>query len=206
VHGAYDTPVLWPVARRSTFVAAAFVVCAHGNIAAHDAERTQVTIAFARDGSFVVDVSNDPGWLKLRLASFEGPFVDRVVVWVDGREVRPTSFEYIAPRRDDEPATYRLRGRVPPDAQTLRWYYGMVADPYPLTIHRADGRTIDETVAGDAWSRTIDIGGQFAAPWRVRIEQQAPIAGMVAVMIAALALRVLATKTRKHEEKPILSS
>ena len=158
-------------------------------VAAHDAERTAVTITFSRDGSFVAEVANDPGWLKLRLASFSGPFADRVVLWVDGREVRPTSTEFINPRQADEPAVYRLRGRVQPDAHTLRWYYGMVADPYPLIVHRADGRTVTETVAGEAWSRTIDLSGQFAPPWRVTVERQAPIALMLVVFSGALAIR-----------------
>jgi len=170
-------------------VVATFVVCAGAGAFAHDAERTQVTITFERDGSFVADVANDPGWLKLRLASFQGPFIDRVVLWVDGREVRPASAEFLNPRGPDEPAVYRLRGSVPPESQTLRWYYGMVADPYPLTIHRADGRTVTETVAGAAWSRTIDLSHQFAPPWRITLERQAPIAAMLTVFVLALRRR-----------------
>ena len=53
---------------------------------------------------------------------------------------------------------------MPMNAQTLRWFYGLVIDPYPLTIRRADGRVIVEEVQGDAWSRTIDLSGQFHAP------------------------------------------
>lgn len=41
------------------------------SVAAHDLERTQVSIAFARDGAFVLDVSNDPNWLLQRLEPFE---------------------------------------------------------------------------------------------------------------------------------------
>jgi hypothetical protein len=130
-------------------------------VSAHDLERTQVSITFARDGSFVADVVNDPAWLKLRLESIPGPFADRVVFWVDHREVRPESVEFLA---GSPLSTYRLRGRVPLRAQTLRWYYGLVIDPYPLTIRRADGRLIVEEVQGDAWSRTIDLSGQFHAP------------------------------------------
>ena len=127
---------------------------------AHDLERTQVSIVFARDGSFVVDVANDPSWLTMRLESFPGPFADRVVLWVDGHEIRPAAAELIA----GPTATHRLRGRMPLDAHTLRWYYGLVIDPYPLTIHRADGRLIVEEIGGNAWSRTIDVSGQFRAP------------------------------------------
>jgi len=147
-----NTPVL-----RFTSVAT-FVACASAVLWAHDVERTQVTLTFARNGSFVLDVANDPDWLKLRLERFSGPFSDRVVMWVDGREIRPTSEEYIAAS-----GVHRLRGTMPLDAQTLRWYYGLVIDPYPLTIRRADGKIVVEEIAGDAWSRTIDLRGQFSA-------------------------------------------
>jgi hypothetical protein len=128
---------------------------------AHDVERTQVLLSFARDGSFTLDVSNDPNWLKLRLPRYDGPFADRVVLFVDGHEIRPSSVELIS---GDTVATHRLRGRFPTDAKTLRWYYGMVADPYPLAVQRADGRVVVEEIAGDAWSGSIDLTGQFRPP------------------------------------------
>jgi hypothetical protein len=144
-------------------------------VAAHDLERTQVLITFERDGSFVLDVANDPSWLKLRLARFPDSFANRVVLWVDGRELRPTSVELIP---GSTVATHRLRGRMPSDAQTLRWYYGLVIDPYPLAVRRADGRVVIEEIAGDAWSRTIDVSGQFRAP-------------ILSSTVAAIALLVL---------------
>ena len=134
-------------------------------VSGHDLEKTQVTIVFARDGSFVADVANDPSWLKLRLESVPGPFADRVVIWVDGREIRPESVERLPASARPEPvegrAVHRLTGRMPLDARTLRFFYGLVIDPYPLTIRRADGRVIVEEVQGGAWSRTIDLSGQF---------------------------------------------
>ena len=39
---------------------------------AHEAERTRVTLTLAADGSFVLDVANDPMWLLLRLETFAG--------------------------------------------------------------------------------------------------------------------------------------
>ena len=164
---------------------------------AHDLERTQVSLTFARDGSFVLDVSNDPGWLKLRMEPFlpsaapREAFIDRVVLWVDGREVRPESAELLPSRADNGLATYRLRGRMPLDARTLRWYYGLVADPYPLTIRRADGRIAVEEIAGDAWSRSIDLSGQFASPLRLRLERQLPIVAVLALFGCGLAVRVI---------------
>jgi hypothetical protein len=142
------------------FLIVVALTLATASTVAHDLEKTQITIAFAPDGSFVADVSNDPDWLKLRLESIPGPFADRVVLWVDGHEIRPSSVEFIA----GSPAIHRLRGRVPVSAQTLRWFYGLVIDPYPLTIRRADGRLAVEEVQGDAWSRTIDLSGQFHRP------------------------------------------
>jgi hypothetical protein len=159
-----------------------FVICG-AVVAAHDLEKTQVSIVFARDGSFVADVVNDPAWLALRRESVPGPFADRVVFWVDGREVRPESVELIG----GATATNRLRGRVPLDARTLRWFYGLVIDPYPLTIHRADGRIIVEEVQGNAWSRTIDLSGQFRAPV---VDKNLAFAAVAALLLVPVALRL----------------
>ena len=173
-------------------------------MSAHDIERTQVSLTFSRDGSFVLDVANDPNWLPLRLERFTGPFPDRIVLWVDGREIRPTSVEYTRPfdsaLAPDQPrlaqgrplfdgslAIYRMRGRMPIDARTLRWYYGLVIDPYPLTIRRADGRIIVEEIAGNAWSRTIDLSGQFHAPL---VNEKIAVALLAGLLIVPVALRL----------------
>lgn len=144
---------------------------------AHDLERTRVTLTFAENGAFVLDISHDPNWLLLRLESFNKStvpagvsagyrdariaalapvLIDRVVLWVDGREIRPDAAEYLP-----ADATFRLRGTMPLDARTLRWLYGSVGDPYPLIIRRADGRTLTEIVEGSNWSAPIDLAGQF---------------------------------------------
>jgi hypothetical protein len=155
-------------------------------VSAHDLEKTQVSITFARDGSFVADVANDPAWLTLRLESIPGPFADRVVFWMDGREIRPESVEFLP----GTPAINRLRGHVPTSARTLRWFYGLVIDPYPLTIRRADGRIIVEDVQGDAWSRTIDVSGQFHG--------QAIDGRVAGVFVALLFLLPAALRFRSH--------
>ena len=196
------------------------VVVLTATASAHDLERTHVSIVFARDGSFVTDVANDPSWLKLRLESIPGPFADRVVLWVDGHEIHPSSVEFIP---FDSPLTlslsqgeqlaqgraaeglsiYRMRGRVPVDAHALRWFYGLVIDPYPLTIRRADRRLIVEEVAGDAWSRTIDLSGQCQAP----LLDQKTLGMLVGVLlIAPLALRLTTkiTKARKTRREVFL--
>ena len=171
---------------------------------AHDPERTEVVLTFARDGSFVLDVSNDPNWLRQRMEPFHGDFIDRVVLWVDGREVRPASAVYIAPRSEESLATFRLRGRVPADARTLRWYYGLVVDPYPLTIRRADGRTMSETILGDAWSQPIDLSGEFISPLRARLEPRLPIAGLLAVFALLISVRAL-TAARRSDRARVAS-
>jgi len=150
---------------------------------AHDVERTQVLLSFARDGSFTLDVSNDPNWLKLRLPRYDGPFADRVVLFVDGREIRPSSVEFMT---GETLATHRLRGRFPTDAKTLRWYYGMVADPYPLAIQRADGRVVVEEIAGDAWSGSIDLTGQFRPPL---LSERSVLVLVIGLFCAPLLLR-----------------
>jgi len=174
-------------------------------LSAHDAERTAVSLTFARDGSFVLDVANDPNWLKLRMEPFGSNFIDRIVLWVDGREVRPTSAEYVPPRSEEALATWRLRGRMPSDARSLRWYYGLVADPYPLTVHRADGRTVDETVQGEAWSRSIDLSGQFISPWRAALERQLPILALLAVFTLALSSRLFQQRRQKQRASSLNS-
>jgi hypothetical protein len=168
---------------------------------AHDFEHTQVLLTFARDGSFIVDVANDPAWLKLRLEPFTGSFADRVVLWVDGKEIRATSVEYLPASGENALATHRLRGRMPIDAHTLRWYYGLVIDPYPLTIRRADGRVIVEDVRGDAWSRAIDLNGQFDAP---RLSATTAALAVAALFLIPIAIRLAQTQrdTMDTKDKP----
>ena len=127
-------------------------------VLAHDLEGTQVRLWFMRDGSFLLDVANNPRWLRDRMQSIPGPFADRIVLWVDGREIRPESVEFLS---GGDSALHRVRGHMPLDAKTLRWYYGLVGDPYPMTIRRADERVIVEEIQGNAWSRPIDLSGQF---------------------------------------------
>lgn len=87
-------------------------------LSAHEAERTKVTLRLSADGSFALDVSNDPMWLLLRLETFAGGavppnmtpdqrdarlaqltevFADRIVLFVDEHEVRARGVEYRKP-------------------------------------------------------------------------------------------------------------
>ena len=190
-----------PPVRDQCFRLARLVVAVIGITAAsataHDLEKTQVVITFAADGSFVADVANDPAWLKLRLESIPGPFADRVVFWVDGHEIHLESVEF----RNGEPAVNRLRGRVPTNARTLRWFYGLVIDPYPLTIRRADGRAIVEEIQGNAWSGTIDLSGQFHEPVLSQRSVGILLAGL---LLIPLALRLATKRTKPRNARNIV--
>jgi hypothetical protein len=173
---------------------------------AHDLERTRISLVFAADGSYTLDIANDPEWLLLRLEPFLGDYpdiparadttrlapaardarlaalapvmADRIVLFVDGREVRATEVTYEPPagptEADGTPMAgrYRFRGRLSADARLLRWFYGIVADPYPLSIARADGQLYTEWIGGAAWSRPIDLTGQFTPPTRWEVVRQ----------------------------------
>lgn len=203
--------------RRLTLVwGVALAIASAQPVRAHDLERTRVALAFAADGTFVLDVTNDAGWLLQRLEPFasqraleqrlaerdrrltelEPVFLDRVVLFVDGHEVRPTSVEYVRPALDEDPplGTYRLRGRVPAGAKMLRWYYGLVIDPYPLTIRRADGRSMPHEVEAGAWSAPVDLTGAFRAPMRLSIAQERLALGVM-VTLVVLALFISSRRT-----------
>jgi len=191
---------LWPLYVALVISSAALAA----RVSAHDFERTAVVLTFARDGSFVLDVTNDAAWLEHRLIPFEdrnAPKLheeaervalhvigDRVVLFVDGHEIRPESAERIA--AEPPLTTWRLRGRVPLSARTLRWYYGLPIDPYPLTIRHADGRIVTQEIAGDAWSAQIDLTGQFTAP---RISTTTAIAAVAALLLLPIVLRLRRT-------------
>lgn len=178
-------------------VTLAIVLAAVIALRAHDVERTQVLLTFATDGSFVLDVSNDANWLALRLESVPGPFIDRIVLWVDGREIRPETSELIS---GSPLSTYRLRGHMPVESRTLRWFYGLVGDPYPLTIRRADGRIVVEEIVGNAWSREIDLSGQFRHEARWPLYAIAALFVVSAVMI--LSRRRSTKDTRDTKDRP----
>lgn len=155
-------------------------------LSAHDLERTTVHLRVDSDGAFTLRLAHDPSWLLLRMESFAGgiqstsprdtaardlrlrelapQIIDRVVLFVDGHEVRPVSADY-APPPANVPAgefalaSYTLHGQMPTSARTLRWYYGLVADPYPLTLELADGSSSTELVLGDAWSTALSLNG-----------------------------------------------
>ena len=174
--------------------------CSGVGVGAHDLERTTAHLTLTADGRFALRLAHDPAWLVLRLERFAGVsgtaapadatardarlrdwaplMLDRVVLWVDGQEVRPASVEYapppaVVPAGQFALAAYTLHGQMPPGARTLRWYYGLVVDPYPLTVTLADGSETTEWVQGDAWSTALPLGGPFCEP--VAMDAVAPV-------------------------------
>lgn len=184
-------------------LAGALVLAVSALTRAHELERTRVTLTFAEDGTFVLEIANDPNWLLLRLESFNrgavsaaiavtdrdsriaalAPvMIDRVVLWVDAREIRPQSAEYLPTA-----STFRMRGQMPLDARNLRWLYGSVGDSYPLIVRRADGRTITEIVEGSNWSGPLDLSGQFKSSRFAGVDH---LVWLVAAFAGVLLLRV----------------
>jgi hypothetical protein len=181
----------------------ALLVAAEREPIAHESERTKVTLTLQSKGEFILEVANDPMWLLLRLETFAGGlvpanvtpdqrdarlaqlgrvFADRVVLFVDSHEVRAESIEYLPPSSPDSLATFRLTGRMPQNASTLRWLYGLVADPYPLEIRQPDGSATIEWIHGTNWSGTIDLTKSFTRPTRLEIARQYLVLGYTHIL------------------------
>jgi len=181
----------------------AVLVCAAAiTTRAHEAERTRVRLSLQSDGSFVLDVANDPAWLLLRLETFAGGsvppnvnaaqrdtrlaeltsvFADRVVLFVDAQEVRASTVSYVPPHgnqgsgigeQGDALAGFHLTGTMPRDATRLRWLYGLVGDRYPLEIRQPDGSSTIEWIEGTNWSDVIDLSKSFTPPSPTEIARQ----------------------------------
>jgi len=172
---------------------------------AHEAERTRVMLTFTGNERFVLEVANDPLWMLMRLETFAGGavpanptaaqrdarlaqlgevFADRIVLFVDGHEVRVESVAYVPPPSSpaDALATFTLTGHMPRGASTLRWLYGIVADPYPLEIRQVDGSSTIEWITGTNWSGTIDLTRSFPRPTRWQIAQQYLVLGYTHIL------------------------
>lgn len=172
---------------------------------AHEAERTRVVLALQADGHFTLEVANDPRWMLMRLETFAGGtvppnptathrdsrlaqlgdvFADRMVMFVDGHEVRAESVAYVPPPASppEALASFTLTGHLPRGATTLRWLYGIVADPYPLEIRQADGSSTIEWITGSNWSGIIDLTRSFPPPTRGEIVQQYLLLGYAHIL------------------------
>lgn len=128
-------------------------------IAAHEIENTHVQATFS-DGSYEIDVLNDPNWLWLmlspgagmivpdfeerdrQLADLTDRFTEELLVVFDDAPIQIDGAEYIAPMEHDptapmgwgEPGTFRLTGMVPADTERFQIAYSLVVDQYPMTL------------------------------------------------------------------------
>jgi hypothetical protein len=216
---------------RRVFLIVAFVTLAAASIASHEAERTKVTLQLSADGSFVLDISNDPMWLLLRLETFAGGsvppnitpeqrdarlaqlaavFADRIVLFVDQHEIRAGEVSYVAPgngERGTVPlASFHLTGSMPRDATRLRWLYGLVGDRYPLEIRQPDGSSTIEWIDGTNWSDVIDLSKSFTRPTRFEIARQYLLLGYTHILPKGLdhILFVLGLFLLSPRAKPLL--
>jgi hypothetical protein len=179
---------------------------------AHESEKTRVVLNLSADGTFTLDVANDPMWLLLRLETFAGGSVpanltpqqrdarlaqltsvmaDRIVLFVDAHEVRANTVEYVPPDTDQGSgigdqrialARFHFVGAMPRDATRLRWLYGLVGDRYPLEIRQPDGSLTIEWIDGTNWSGVIDLSHSFARPTRLEIIGQYLLLGYTHIL------------------------
>ena len=182
----------WPAA----VAAAAFVWAAAGEAArAHELELTEVHVTFAGDGTFRIEVMNDPGWLLMRVEPFSGlglsgrldppdrdrrlaemepTFADWVHLYFDG-ERAPTSATYLPPAEDGPAApdgtllgVMRLDGRVPPGAETFSFAYGLIMDAYPLLIRDRSDEVVTYWNVGEYETEPMLLG-ELTPPTRWQV-------------------------------------
>ena len=151
---------------------------------AHELERTTVRVSFNDDGTYRVDVMNDPGWLLARVEPFSGlppsgrldpgprdarlvdltgTFAERVNLYFDDVRMDVTAV-YVPPDPalpvdlDDPPlGTMRLEGRMPEGTRTFRFGYPLIIDPYPLMIQTGDDGWITSWIDGRYESETFEL-------------------------------------------------
>ena len=162
---------------------------------AHELELTEVHVTFSSDGTFRIEVMNDPGWLLMRVEPFSGldlsgrldpPARDRRLVemeptfaeWVhlyfDG-ERAATSATYLPPTEDGSTApdgtalgVMRLDGRVPPGAETFSFAYGLIMDPYSLLIRDRSDEVITYWNVGEYETEPMLLG-ELTPPTRWQV-------------------------------------
>jgi hypothetical protein len=195
---------------------------------AHDVEKTQVVVTFAADGRYVVDILNEPNWLwaslapaaaarptsvvrDQQLAQWTSRFVRSVALGFDDHNRSADRVEYFAPLSDDpsaiggrEPALMRLTGTLPAGSRTFRLAYALVVDPFPITVHSADGTSFTTWLkAGEASAPIVLTGLRPPGVWHGVREYLVP-AGIAMAFVALVALRYFewSAPRRLHDARP----
>ena len=176
--------------------AAAVVWGASGQVVrTHELELTEVHVTFSSDGTFHIEVMNDPGWLLMRVEPFSGlglsgrldppardrrlaemepTFAEWVHLYFDG-ERAATSATYLPPAEDGPTApdgtalgVMRLDGRVPPGAGAFSFAYGLIMDPYPLLIRDGSDEVITYWNVGEYETEPMLLG-ELTPPTRWQV-------------------------------------
>ena len=162
---------------------------------AHELELTEVHVTFESDGTFRIEVMNDPGWLLMRVEPFSGlgisgrldppdrderlvrmepTFAEWVHLYFDG-ERSPISATYLPPADDGPTApdgtllgVMRLDGRVPPGAETFSFAYGLIMDPYPLLIRDRSDEVVTYWNVGEYETEPMLLG-ELTPPTRWQV-------------------------------------
>ena len=159
----------------------------------HDAEHTQVELRFFSDHTYQIDVMNPPGWFittleplaevpsqtilegdarNRRLEDLRGKFAEWIWLLFDGERIE--AFPEYVPEERKGPVpdsiappltTMRIRGRVPEGAKQFSFAYGLVLDPYPITVIGGDGEGQVTWVEGPVESDKLDIEALMPPPW-----------------------------------------
>ena len=163
--------------------AAAVVTCFCAvPLRAHEIGTTRVSVAFADDGTYQIEIVTDAAALveKLEassgssspaetqadrlqnlLRSFDETFRTRVNIAFDGVEVQPSATYFVTTAVDNSSAasaTIQLTGQPPSDAKHFTWTYSWTFASYALTVRRASSeRAVTEWLEGNQMSAPIAL-------------------------------------------------
>ena len=163
--------------------AAALVTCfCAASLRAHEIGTTRVSVAFADDGTYQIEIVTDAAALveKLEassgasspaetqadrlqnlLRSFDETFRKRVNIAFDGVEVQPTATYFVTTAVDNSSAasaTIRLKGQTPADAKHFTWTYSWTFASYALTVRRAPNESaVTEWLEGNQRSAPLAL-------------------------------------------------
>ena len=163
--------------------AAALVTCfCAASLRAHEIGTTRVSVAFADDGTYQIEIVTDAAALveKLEassgasspaetqadrlqnlLRSFDETFRKRVNIAFGGVEVQPTATYFVTMAADNSSAasaTIRLKGQTPSDAKHFTWTYSWTFASYALTVLRAPNESaVTEWLEGNQRSAPLAL-------------------------------------------------
>jgi hydrogenase/urease accessory protein HupE len=170
-----------PVLRRVAAAALATCFCTAA-LRAHEIGTTRVSVAFADDGTYQIEIVTDAAALveKLEassgssspaetradrlqtlLRSFDETFRKRVNIAFDGVEAQPSATYFVTAAVDNSSAAsaaIRLRGQTPSNAKQFTWTYSWTFAAYALTVRRAPNESaVTEWLEGNQRSAPLAL-------------------------------------------------